>query len=38
VEISKKEKVLEELFKICKKKGCFIFDNDLVKYVRVNYA
>ena len=33
MEISKKERVLEELFKICKRKGSFVFHNDIVKDV-----
>jgi len=31
--MSKKNEVIEELFKICKKKGNFVFHNDLVKDV-----
>jgi flagellar biosynthesis chaperone FliJ len=30
---SKKEKVIEELYKICKKKNDYVFHNDIVKDV-----
>jgi hypothetical protein len=34
--MSKKDEVIEELFKICKRKGDFMFHNDLVKEISKN--